>query len=446
MRLPIKKAVERVPFCIGHLMSKIPFSLRLGQTYTSVASEVSNSMCWTDEACEQYSIKQFREIVAYAVNEFHCYRNLYKSAGVLGRPIQTILDIQKLPVIDKDWVRKHVSEFSGAYRLNTGGSSGIPMSFYADRDVWAREWAHMHYIWSLRGYEYRQLKLTVRGRNLGSRAYVYNPVHNEFILNTYRSVSEIKKQILTLFAKRKVEFIHGYPSAIFGLMSDIDKYFSEDEKEVFYKNLKGLLLGSEFPFPNMVAKFREHHVPYISWYGHTEMCVLAYDETCMNRYVPFVTYGLAEVHDGHLLGTSFHNRDMPLIRYDTGDLVKQTKVTSGGLCREFAICEGRKGDFVVDCKGHHVPLTALIFGRHHHAFDVAEYIQVKQERPGEVTIFVTLNQLYNGELSALFDFTGVDMSFHYERLSKPIRTKLGKFLLRVPDDCEVGNETDPSII
>ena len=101
----------------------------------------------------------------------------------------------------------------------------------------------------------------------------------------------------------------------------------------------------------MKDKFNEYGLKWISWYGHSEMCVLAYDEGCRNRYRPFATYGLAEVEDGHLLGTSFHNHSMPLIRYDTGDLVEATERTDGGLVVEFAIKEGRSGDFVVDKGG-----------------------------------------------------------------------------------------------
>ena len=38
-----------------------------------------------------------------------------------------------------------------------------------------------------------------------------------------------------------------------------------------------------------------------------------------------------------------------------------------GLVKEFAIKEGRSGDFIEDRNGKKIPLTALIFGRHHKA-------------------------------------------------------------------------------
>lgn len=49
---------------------------------------------------------------------------------------------------------------------------------------------------------------------------------------------------------------------------------------------------------------------------------------------------------------------------------------TGAMIDEFAIKEGRSGDFIEDKHGKKIPLTALIFGRHNKAFDVADYIQI----------------------------------------------------------------------
>ena len=57
---------------------------------------------------------------------------------------------------------------------------------------------------------------------------------------------------------------------------------------------------------------------------------------------------------------------------------------------EFAIKEGRSGDFFEDRNGKKIPLTALIFGRHHKAFDLADYIQIGQSEPGKATLYITM--------------------------------------------------------
>lgn len=432
MRKYLKKIVERCPYCVGKLLTKVPFTWRLGKVYVRSTVECRAAEKWTDTEQESYAVEQFRWVFEYARAVFPCYRKLYEETGVWGLEIKTLMDIAKIPTIDKTWARTHFKEFHGAYRLNTGGSSGEPTAFWMDKNCWAREWAHMHTIWERLGYKYTDLKLAIRGKNLGRRPFVYNPVHNEYIINTYLNVKDYAAQLERLFAKRDVKWFHGYPSSIYQFILECEAAFGKEGVQRLFKSVRGLLLSSEFPLPYMKEKFNAYGLKWISWYGHTEMCVLAYDNDCSNRYRPFATYGLAEVVDGHLIGTSFHNFDMPLIRYDTGDLVEATRVSAGGLVEEFAIKEGRSGDFIEDKHGKKIPLTALIFGRHHKAFDVADYVQIGQTEPGKATLYVTMRDgALVGDIGKLFDFTNVDIDFEFKVVEKPVRTALGKLKLRV---------------
>jgi phenylacetate-CoA ligase len=79
-----------------------------------------------------------------------------------------------------------------------------------------------------------------------------------------------------------------------------------------------------------------------------------------------------------------------------------------------------------------IPLTGLIFGRHHRLFDLCQYVQVKQSNSGEATIlYVSENDLKNDELTSMFDSSNVDIDFHFEKISNPILTKSGKINLLV---------------
>ena len=432
MRECLKNIVERCPYCVGKLLVKVPFTWRLGKVYVRSTAECRAAEKWNDTTQEAYALEQFRRVFEYACEVFPCYRKLYEEAGVWSLEIKTLMDIAKIPTIDKTWARTHFQEFQGAYKLNTGGSSGEPTAFWGDKNCWAREWAHMHTIWERLGYRYTDLKLAIRGKNLGRRPFSYNPVHNEYIINTYLSVKDYARELQGLFRKRGIKWFHGYPSSIYQFILECEEAYGRDGVRLLFKTVRGLLLSSEFPLPYMQEKFNEYGLKWISWYGHTEMCVLAYDRDCCNHYRPFTTYGLAEVEDGHLLGTSFHNFDMPLIRYDTGDLVEATIVSEGGLVEEFSIKEGRSGDFIEDKHGKKIPLTALIFGRHHKVFDVADYVQIGQKEPGEATLYVTMkDREVRGDVAKLFDLTNVEVDFEFKVVDRPIRTAIGKLKLRV---------------
>ena len=253
----IKFLIERMPYSIGRIMAVVPFSWRLGKTYLNMRSEGERIEHGRIEAKESYALEKFRRVFEYARQKFPCYRELYKKAGVLDLEVKSLADVAKVPMIDKGWARAHFQEFHGAYRLNTGGSSGEPTAFWADKDCWAREWAHMHTIWEMLGYDYHDLKLAIRGKNLGKRPFVYNPVHNEYIINTYLNVQDYTLKLERLFAKRKVEWFQGYPSSIYQFILECESAYGVDRTRQLFKSVKGLLLSSEFPLPYMKEKFGE---------------------------------------------------------------------------------------------------------------------------------------------------------------------------------------------
>ena len=457
----IKDFVAQIPYPVGRIMALVPFSVRLGKKYIEAKLKCDAAESWELAEREAYAIEHFRKVFEYARQKFPCYRELYAKAGVLDLKIEAFSDIEKVPRIDKAWTREHFAEFKGAYRLNTGGSSGEPTAFWMDKECWAREWAHMHTIWEKLGYKYTDLKLAIRGKNLGKRPFAYNPVHNEYIINTYLAVKDYADDLKRLFKKRKPKWFHGYPSSIYQFILECEGAFGEEGTRQLFKGVVGLLLSSEYPHPYIVKKFEEYGLKWISWYGHSEMAVLAWADEKMVCH-PFVTYGLTEVVNGHLIGTSYHNFDMPLIRYDTGDLVEEiegrgwishgehkehregrgtdrsvVKGEVGGgqssVCNSFVITEGRSGDFVEDKNGKRIPLTALIFGRHHKAFDIADHVQIRQREPGKATLVVSGSKevLAGKAMSDLFDLTNVAIDFDLEIVDKPIRTAAGKLKLKV---------------
>lgn len=423
----LKKKVENIPYSIGSKLALIPFSYRLGNDYPTFKKSIDSTTI--DEY--KYTIEHFSKIFEFAKISFSFYKELYINAGVFDLKITSLKDIEKIPVITKEDIRKHFNEFNGAMLLNTGGTSGEPFSFFVDKNAFAREWAHMHYIWRLKGYNYKDLKVTLRGKDIGDKNIIYNTVHNEFILNTYKNAASFKDEIIRLFKKRKIKYLHGYPSAIYNFLTELEPVLTLEEKHIITNNLKACFLGSEFPMPHITAYLQSKwNLDYISWYGHSEMCILAYDEQNMNEYKPFFTYGFTEVVNSKLIGTSFHNFDMPLIRYDTGDIVEPTYYANG-LLSYFKITQGRNGDFIIDKKNKQIPLTALIFGRHHEAFNFAQFIQVKQDKPGEVIFYITTSEKDRSKINQSLNLKNIDIDFSIQTINKPFKTKAGKVKLKV---------------
>ena len=332
-------------------------------------------------------------------------------------------------------VESRCSHKKGGILTNTGGTSGQSLSLILDGEAYAREWAHMHTIWEESGYKTSCIKLTFRGMNLGSKPLKYNFIHNEFQVNAYCSFERVVSDLSKVLDRYKIEFLHGYPSGIYEFIKNISEDYPDVLKKL-KKNLKSVFLGSEFPAPiyrNYIEGILD--IPTLSWYGHTEMAVLAYEKNSSFVYYPLHSYGFTEAVeiDGsvHLIGTTIHNSISPLIRYDTGDVIEPLSF-KGVVLESFQITEGRLGEFIIDNNGRRISLTALIFGRHHALFGRAEFIQVKQVKPGYLTIYVTTK---NQEIdcSKLFDATDVHMEISFKIINSPFKTSAGKVPLLITD-------------
>jgi phenylacetate-CoA ligase len=116
--------------------------------------------------------------------------------------------------------------------------------------------------------------------------------------------------------------------------------------------------------------------------------VLAAEGRSSKHYYFVPQYGYAEFgppnQDGlrEVIGTSFHNLVMPLIRYRTGDYVRLVE-NNGDL--EFPVpaaseIAGREQEFLVSGTGRKISLTA--FNMHDAIFDNLYAVQFFQERPG----------------------------------------------------------------
>lgn len=440
-RSELKQLVECIPPAAGSIVSRVPYTTRLGPSYNRSRKDIA----WFNDHSVHYIKHEIairvKNILQSACQRIPFYRDFYCKHRIDVYEINTFDDISLLPITTKGDLkaidlRVRSVRTPGCMRINTGGTSGESLHFYIDRNAFAREWGHMHFIWEKLGYRTKDLKLTFRGKNLGKRPIRYNALHNEYLVNGYLSHDEIVPAVRRVV--QDIRFIHGYPSSIYEFVKQcLEK--APDLLSVFRKNLKGILYGSEYPAPayrDLVEATLQ--VPSISWYGHSEMAILAY-ETEPYVYKPLHSYGFCEaVPDTsgsyRLVGTSYYNDASPFIRYDTGDYVDP--LFEDGLLRSFRVKEGRVGDFIVDAQGHRISLTALIFGRHHSIFEIAKFVQVFQDKPGRATLLVTANPSFSShdqDLERFFDVTNVNIEFSVKRVDEPVRTPTGKVPLLVSD-------------
>lgn len=430
MRESLKKIADQVPYPLGSLLGRIPMELRLSRMYSFHSKQAA---CLPSNTV---LLNNLKNLVSFAHKNIVLYQELYEKNRFHPNQLKILDDITKIPIVDKTEFQIYSLDDRSIRRLalkksNTGGTTGQPLDFYLEKAAYAREWAHMHAIWAKLGYRFTDEKITIRGKNIGKRFYKYNFNQNEFLINAYAPLQENLDACRELIIKRNIKWIHGYPSSVFSFLREL-----ENTDPVLFETLiskvKGVFLGSEFPAPQYRNYIEQHcKLKTISWYGHSEMAVLAPErEPGSGIYYPFHSYGYAEaVRDGdsyRLIATSTHNFASPFIRYDTGDLIEPT--FKDGLLESFRIKEGRHSDSVIDKNGRSISLTGLIFGRHHIAFGHSEHVQVKQPAPGKIEILVT-SKVPRDNWAELFDFSNAYFDVSFTQIGAPVRTPLGKVQL-----------------
>ncbi|MEB2786966.1 hypothetical protein [Algoriphagus persicinus] len=430
-RILLKNLTQEIPYFPGNFLKFVPYRVRLGNDYTKYSKLVLDIENNNNQNRLNYLVYHLNSIVNYAQKNIPFYQKLYGRSCI---KIQSVSDFEKLPIITRKEIREYTKQSSGKYFLNTGGSSGEPLSFYVDKNAWAREWAHMHYIWGKSDYNHTDLMITMLGKNIGEKVYQYNAVHNEFRLNPYINAGDYSKKFINLLNKFPVKFFQGYPSSVYNFLKEIEPFLSDDEKINISNQIKCCFLSSEYPLPYMIDYIRDiWNLNYISWYGHSEMCVLAYDDKMLGNYKPLITYGYAEEVNNILIGTSFHNYDMPLIRYSTDDGIEGEK-DEFGILDSFKITSGRDGDFILDKYSKKIPLTSFIFGRHHKIFEVADFVQIKQSIEGHAEFWITIKNntsLVEESISTLFDLSNINMTFKFKIIKQPVLTNAGKLKLKI---------------
>lgn len=429
----INKLGKMSPDFIGRLIVNIPFSFRFGKVYDEYKKKIRESERYSEAELERYIIANFNNAFQHA-KKFKMYKKKYEKSGVLNLEVKSLEDIRKIPILTRKEVQASIEEFKGYSLQNTSGTSGNPLPLYLDKNAWAREWAHYHVIWEKLGYKQTDAKFVFRKQKLKEKSIKYEFGHNEYIVQNYEMNSDQINEFFKILTTNNVKYFHGYPSAINDFLKNIEDKIQPDQKQILQERIKCCFYASETPLPNFVDYLQNvWGLNFISMYGHTEMCILASTEVNKLDHIVFHTYGYTEVEDNKLLGTSYHNFDMPLIRYDSNDLVRAKK-NKNGIVISFEIKEGRVFDFIFDKKGSPISITALFREKHDEIFNDINYIQVFQENKGVATILITPNRGAELNTSTLKNhLEDIDIEFHFMYLKEPIKTIAGKVPLRVKE-------------
>jgi phenylacetate-CoA ligase len=446
---PLLSVYDRMPRVVKHMAGAsyrlLPESVRRGKRYRDFKQLAEDGESWNRESIAQFQLAQLSRVLAHA--QAHCplYRERFAQTGFAAERFSSFDDLQNCPLLTKQDLLEHreriISEaFTASERLyiTTGGSTGVPVGFYLQKGVSrAKENAFLEAMWKRAGYfdgaRLALLRGSVTSDNSRGRISSYDATRDWLILSSYHLSRERLDEYLAELASFKPDLLYVYPSSALALAELL-----QQSGHRWNLPLRGILCGSErLSEPQRRLIESVFNCRAYSWYGHSERVVLAAEGRQSRLYYFVPQYGYTEFGPPNseglreVIGTSFHNYVMPLIRYRTGDYVR---LVTDDPHPEFPVpaaseIAGREQEFLVSGTGRKISLTA--FNMHDSIFDHLYAVQFFQEKPG-IAVFryiagphfdaTRLSQIEAGIRRKLGD----DFQLHLKPVTTVEKTPAGK--------------------
>lgn len=349
--------------------------------------------------------RQLVEIANYAINHVPYYKKRY---GAIE--IKNVNDFKStFGFLDKAEVIRHFDEFISDeastiphVTLSTSGTSGKPLKILMPADRYVTEMAFLGRILEHSGWDYG-VKLTIRKKQLPKgKEFIVNPVTKDVIFDGYRTDRQYLEKMARVARRYGASTLYGFPSTI----TQILHLFKDYGIDVSF--LRRAILTSEAVTPYHYSFIEDHMgLKIVTFYGHTEKLILM-EQLDRHTFTIEPGYGFTEIigeddnhvspgEEGELVGTTFYNRVMPLLRYRTGDyatlgektvtidsIVKPTVTDISGR-REKSIIYRHDGSYT----------TANAFEIHDEREMSYEAIQYVQEKRGYLKVLVVKGADYN---------------------------------------------------
>jgi phenylacetate-CoA ligase len=371
---------------------------RYGGTYNAILKAALERGDWPRQRILEYQRERLRALVAHCNENVPHYRTNFRERGIEPAEIERAEDLEKLPLLSKETVRENCDALLASdrhrraqLRAHTSGTTGAGLEFLTDLAAHREQWAVWWRYRMSHGIQPGTWCAYFGGRTIvppGQRRAPYWRVNfpaKQVLYSTYHMSPEALPRYAEDLVRRKLPWIHGYPSAL----SLLGRYVLESEIRLRFR---WATVGAEnlLPWQKRVIEDAFGCRCY-QHYGNAEGVANFSECEAGNLHADedFSIVELVPTSDPErlsIVGTSLSNYVMPLLRYETGDVCG----------RPLASCPcGRDGLIVARIDGRQEDYVLLndgsLLGRLDHVFKDAVHIreaQIRQEKAGEIVLRV----------------------------------------------------------
>lgn len=431
----------------------IPISdLFLGQNVLKCLKFLEESQFWDKNKIEEYQTDRLKVLIEHSYTNVEYYHNLFNKLSIKPSDIMSIYDLSKLPILEKDDIKKNFPDqfvaknlnMSNLYKTGSSGSTGEPLRYFNTKYGYSFNIATNLRGWQWMNYEIgdRFVKLSQNPR----KSYV-KKIQDILTANLYLSIqqltdanfSEIARQII----KYKPKIIRGYPDPLLFLY----KYMKDNN--LHYRpvaiNTTGNILHPEIRME--LESFFECNI-FDSY--SCEGSAVAFECKTHECYHLAMEYAITEIIDskgnkveegktGRHITTCLQNLATPFIRYNTQDyLVKSDRKCSCG--RDLLAInqiQGRDSDILITPSKKYLIVHNFTGFFQQKENLCVDHFQVIQNQIDLITIKLTVNDSFlNSDQQRILkywsDYIGKDVKVNIEIVQEIALTRSGKrrFIIR----------------
>ena len=357
--MDLMKIYDKSPIFLQNIFTSLKglanSSVRYSGEYKSALYEYQHRDYTNLDELKEYQNQRVKELVKYAFHNSEFYREFYKDIDI--NSINTVEDLKKLPILEKEMVRQNVDKFytvSQKYAIvsNTSGTTGKSLKFHYIKSDIQRRMAYLDHFKLQHGFIHRKMKKASFISKIivptTQKKHIYwrdNISVCQRIYSGFYCKGEFLKYFVDNLNKYKPHSIDGYPSAIY----EIAKYIVNNNVKMQFTPI------AIFPTAEpLLPHYREtiekaFGCPVRDQYASSEGAPFITECKCGKLHYCMDTGVIEFDQDGEMIVTCFETHGSPLIRYKIGDkafLSQQTSCDCGCVMPIIDRIEGRTLDFV----------------------------------------------------------------------------------------------------
>jgi phenylacetate-CoA ligase len=415
--------------------------------------ELKQTEQWSRGALEELQLTKLQRLLQHAYSHVPFYRDAFDKAGIHPEGILSIDDLSRVPLLEKNDVRRklYFHLFADNHRkrdmlkITTSGSTGEPFTTYGDRYQLEMRFATTLRALEWSGWRFGDRQARLWHQTIGmSRSQIFRERTDAwFMRRLFIPAFEITPETIEQYVDRIRRFdpvlLDGYAESLNFLAT----YVREGGKPGFSPRA---IMSSAQSLPDNLRDLIEDafETRVFDKYGSREFSGIAYScEGSRDHHVMDESYIVELLTDGRptepgeigeVFITDLNNFSVPLIRYRIGDLAVAVDGSEPCPCgRSFSRIgriEGRTQAIVHCGDGTWLPSAFFLHFFKEHEYAIRHF-QVHQEAPGEFTLKIVKGRQFTDAalreiMDELFEYTGAQTRIDVEFVDEIPMVRTGK--------------------